>query len=155
MDSLKVIVTNGFVAAPILILGNNVDEWGQWITHSIRLSDYLTVTSSMQVIFRTSDLDPDVNITEAGIDYFFISNESVLDNIEMTKEEIRLYPNPFSNSLYIENVQSNRGILMNLNGKILNNYLFESSSIKLDLGHLNAGIYLLKIGEEVFKIIRE
>ncbi|TNF47383.1 MAG: choice-of-anchor B family protein [Bacteroidetes bacterium] len=155
LDSLKVIVTNGFVAAPILILGNNMDEWGQWITHSIRLSDYLPITSSMQVIFRTSDLDPDVNITEAGIDHFFISNASVLELTEDTKEEIRLYPNPFSNSLYIENIQSNQGILMDLNGKILSNYLFESSSIKLDLGHLNAGIYLLKIGEEVFKVIRE
>jgi len=41
---------------------------------SIRFQAYISITNSITVKFNVSDLNPDVNITDAGIAYFFISN---------------------------------------------------------------------------------
>ena len=57
----------------------------------------------MQVSFQISDIDPNVNITEAGVDYFNISNSNVLENPEVIATNVKIYPNPFKDDLILEN----------------------------------------------------
>jgi len=76
--------------------------------------------------------------------------------IEFTKKnETKVYPNPFTNTLFIdlENLVSVQ--VLNLQGKVI----YTSKNTSLDLSFLSKGIYLLKVSngykQEVIKIVKK
>ena len=72
----------------------------------------------MDFFFFVSDLDPTVNITEAGVDYFYISNSNVLGIENSEKPKINVFPNPFENWLIIEGAEiGSKYELFNLQGQ--------------------------------------
>ncbi len=152
-DTLKVIVSNGITSVVIDQTGSNSAEFYQWIPKSIRLLDYITPTSSMQVSFRVSDEDGNVNITEAGIDYFHVSNASVLEIEEQTKA-IEIYPNPVQNILKINGAnQGDSYQLYDLNGRILKQGEMDEQ-FTLDLSFLQNGTYFIALGNRKIKVIK-
>jgi hypothetical protein len=76
------------------------------------------------------------------------------------QEEVRVYPNPFENHLYIERSSPQPGSvasICNLEGQLLTRKLLGDHSTELEVSHLKSGIYLLKISgknEFVQKIIK-
>jgi hypothetical protein len=152
-DTLKVIVSNGITSVVIDQTGSNSSEFYQWIPKSIRLLDYITPTSSMQVSFRVSDEEGNVNITEAGIDYFHVSNASVLEIEEQTKA-IEIYPNPVQDILKIKGAnQGDAYQLYDLNGRILKQGEMDEQ-FTLDFSFLQNGTYFIALGNRKIKVIK-
>ncbi|SEP55973.1 LamG-like jellyroll fold domain-containing protein [Flavobacterium urocaniciphilum] len=83
------------------------------------------------------------------------SNDFAIEN------NIKLYPNPTSNILYIEfNDLSNVVVeLIDLNGRVLMNKTLSSTSNSIDLSSYNTAIYLLKVssneGASTYKIVKQ
>lgn len=155
-DSLKVIVSNGFESIMVDQIGpNDITLFNQWIPKSIRLLDYISLTTSMQVQFLISDEDPDVNITEGGIDYFYISNSYVLEIKEAPPGNLSVYPNPFNDNLFIEGAtQGSEYEVYSIHGQlILKGILPEEARISM-VGIPN-GLYLLSINGEVIKVMKD
>ncbi len=76
---------------------------------------------------------------------------TVITNTE--GEEITIYPNPVSSTLYIENVEG-MAVIYNVAGQhILSHDMDESNSI--DLSELENGVYLLRVGGQTFKVIKK
>lgn len=84
---------------------------------------------------------------------------SVIDLQESVIQDdyVKIYPNPVQDflqiELYIQDVH--KAVIVDLFGRIaliLNN-LSESNNI--DLSHLSSGIYLLKISDKTYKILKE
>jgi choice-of-anchor B domain-containing protein len=155
-DSLKIVVSNGFDIVQIAGFGPNIPEFSQWLPNSIRLSDYLTITNSMQFFFRVSDLSPDVNVTEAAIDYFSITNSSVLEEEQLDTENFIIYPNPVKNEIIISGIiEPADFFLMDMQGKAIFRGVVVSGKNQVSIGHLPSGMYLLKVGNEVRKVMKE
>jgi hypothetical protein len=152
-DTLKVIVSNGITSVVIDETGSNSNEFYQWIPRSIRLLDYIAPTSSMQVSFRVSDEDGNVNITEAGIDYFHVSNASVLEMEELSNG-IVVFPNPVRDVLKVNGAKEGEDFrLFDLNGRILIKGIIEES-FEIDLSLLQNGTYVVVIGNQKLKVIK-
>ena len=110
----------------------------------------------MQVSFRTSDLDPDVNITEAGVDYFYISNSTVLGIENSDKPKINVFPNPFENWLVIEGAEiGSKYEVFNLQGQKVHGGEIDVISKKINTQNIPSGMLFVKINNDVYKVMKE
>jgi hypothetical protein len=140
----------------VAAFGPEASEFSMWIPNSIRLSDYLSITNSMQVSFRISDIDPDINITEAAIDFVTITNSNIAELQEKEEYSVVVYPNPFSDRITICIDQfPSEFLLTDIQGGIVCSEIITDSIHELDLSTLPAGIYFIKIAGRVIKVIKE
>ncbi|MEY3238006.1 MAG: hypothetical protein RI883_2107 [Bacteroidota bacterium] len=155
-DTLKVSVSNGITSVIVDKIGADQNYFYQWVPKSIRIQDYIAITNSMQVSFFVSDLDPTVNITEAGVDYLYISNSSVLALNEDVNAEITIAPNPFQDFLEIHGIKNESSFeLSNLQGQLLLSGKINAIENKVFTENLPSGILFLKFNNEVYKVMKE
>ncbi len=87
----------------------------------------------------------------------FIDCEEIVSNISLLdQDKTRIYPNPASQELFVEIDQNDRDrnwILLNNFGQTLDQGEFSSERIRIDIRNVDNGIYYLKIGENISKII--
>ncbi len=152
-DSLKVSVSNGLQTAVIDIVGSDTSIFFEWLPQSIRLLDYISLTSNMQFTFETSDNDPEVNITEAAIDYFFIAEGSTA-GVKEIETAVRVYPNPTETTLHVETERDGFYRIMNLNGQMMADGEIEQGTVVIDVSGMDSGIYLIYVDEKVFRFIK-
>jgi choice-of-anchor B domain-containing protein len=154
-DTLKVAVSNGFTTVVIDEIGAFGPQFYQWVPRSFRLSDYVTITNSMQVTYLVSDFDPDVNITEAGVDYFLITNTDVLDIAEETSEYFQVFPNPFASEFTIQGAEIGANLtVFNTQGVSVHEQEVKTKSLQLELPQVPSGLYFIKINNQVKKIMK-
>jgi len=73
-DSLTISITNGNSTVVLETITEN-DPMGQWNFHSFELSQYLPITSTMQVIVETADWDAlGGHLVESGFDKFQVTS---------------------------------------------------------------------------------
>lgn len=153
-DTLEVLVSNGLTSVSVAKTGSEASQFYQWIPKSIRLLDYITPTANMQVFFKVSDNDGNVNITEAGIDYFHISNANVLSISEDHKKP-SCFPNPFQDKLTVLGAMiGERWELHDLNGQSIRVGLVESTEQSITTAELLPGMYFLVIGQARLRVIK-
>ena len=155
-DTMKIFVSNGVTIVEIDRIGPDETTFLQWNTQSIRLSDYLPISSSMQMIVRVADFDPDVNITEGGLDYFFISNSNVLESVALEQMNLKIYPNPVIDMLNIDGLsETSEFNLCDINGRVVLNGILEVNTKELNVSNLKKGVYFLSIGTSVFRVLKD
>jgi choice-of-anchor B domain-containing protein len=154
-DTLRIILSNGTNTATIDKVGRDEPNFYKWIFKSIRIQDYLTPTATMTLIVRTSDLDPNVNITEAGFDFFSISNSSLVSLDEQSTQDFKLYPNPVGNAINVSGVNLEEFIyLFDSKGILVESIQPKQTSVTVDLMNLSNGFYYLQQGDVRLKFIK-
>jgi len=155
-DTMTVMITNGFSSVVVDQIGPDPSQFFQWHPKSIRLLDYVALTSSMQVLFKVPDMDPDVNITEGGVDYFYISNENVLGNSISENSEITIYPNPAGNEISISNGNIGQMFeILNSQGKVVLSGSITEENMQISVVHLSSGIYFVKYLDQIKMVMKE
>ncbi len=153
-DSLRVTVSNGTSVAEIDVIGSVTSTFGAWQYKQIRLLDFITLTPTMQFFFQTSDLDPDINITEAGLDLFFI-NESSVGIEELNLAQIEAYPNPTDGSVKLSNITAEMEYqLLNANGQVLEFGKVDQFNTSIDVNRFENGMYFIRIADQMVKIFK-
>jgi len=153
-DTLRVFVSNGIQTVEIDKVGGGVFIPEQWVEKSIKLTDFISLTSTMQFFFNTSDEEPQGNITEAAIDRFFIVEFEELTIEEKTKE-LKIYPNPFQHELRVEGVENLSDYqLITLDGSIVKEGVFLDQNFVINTSDLKNGIYFLNVSDQVHKVIK-
>jgi len=100
----------------------------------------------MQLLVFISDFSETVNITEAGLDYFSISNSNTVVNEPITVDQILVHPNPNSGVFTIAGLSSANTIqIMDIQGRPIPCLLHNSD---IELVHAQSGIYLVQIVHE-------
>lgn len=145
-DQLKVLANNGIEVVEIDAIGSDDLTNATWIEKSIKLSDFITVTSNMQFVFRTADYPGSDNITEAALDRFIISEGNTAAIEENVVSDFKIYPNPTSNELTIQFEGSSEFIIVDGLGRMISyGKLSENGSTKIDVSNLNEGVYFIQI----------
>ncbi|MFM9056933.1 MAG: T9SS type A sorting domain-containing protein, partial [Bacteroidota bacterium] len=98
-DSMKVFLSNGTVAILVESLGPNASG-SQWIQATWNVGGFLTPTSTMQFIVDVGDPGPVFNIVEGGLDAIEVVEATSLSESKIAS--FNAWPNPFSESLYID-----------------------------------------------------
>ena len=156
LDSLKILVSNGTEIAVIDIVGKDPATFFQWVEKSIRIEDYVPTSSTMQFFFRTSDFEVSDNITEAGLDRFFIVNADELSLEENAKDFIRVFPNPSSSFLKVTGLEDDSEYeVFDIQGNLIKKGLLKVSDSSIDLSKTSDGVYFLYVQNEMIKIIMQ
>jgi hypothetical protein len=153
-DTMKILLSNGLEIAVIDMIGGEVNE-PSWQFRGIRVSDFLAITNSMQIRVRESDFDPDVNITEAGFDRFFVSEGDVTGVSEMSTD-FSISPNPFNEILDVKGVESESDfVLYDALGAVVLKGVVSQVDAHIDTHNLQSGLYVLNINGAVFRVIKD
>ncbi len=153
-DTLRVKVSNGTQTVEIDKVGGGFFVPEQWVEKSIRIQDFITLTSTMQFFFETSDEEPNGNVTEAAVDRFFIVEDFEL-GIPSLETNIQVFPNPTSDILNIKSNNVNISFqVVSLEGVIVKEGKLNSEIELVDLRDLKNGVYFLSVADEVHKIIK-
>ena len=153
-DTLEVSVSNGLTTVIIEQTDGDPTNFFSWHEVSLRIQDFIPITSTMQFFFKTSDISPQVNITEAGVDHFFIAEAAEL-GIDELESKLSVYPNPADNKLTIEGIETQQDYkIIAPNGNVVLMGSVSEHNQTINVSQLNRGVYFLMISNEVIKIVK-
>jgi choice-of-anchor B domain-containing protein len=155
-DTLEIKLSNGTTTVLIDSQASEDTAFYHWMPKSIHVSDFIIPTANMQLIVTVSDDDPAVNITEAGIDFFNVSETSILETKENVYAKNIIFPIPTNGIVSIIQTEiSNNWFVYSIDGKILQNIKFQSDKIDVDLTSLQSGTYIIQSDQEIYRVIKE
>jgi len=86
---------------------------------------------------------------------FALSDNVGIENPNGTPS-VYIFPNPVKNNLKVSGTDKNAKInLIDMKGKLLQSVIARENSTDIDVSSLSPGLYLLKIGKQVIKFIKE
>lgn len=150
-DTLKVFISNGSTSVLLDQIGAPQGNEMSYAFQSIPINGLLTINNTMQISVTISDENPNINITEAAFDHFWVSNYITTDISENTKEKFSLYPNPSNDKITIENAEIDSYVhIRDLNGKVQKTIQVSTSKMEIDLQSLSSGIYIIQnLGQSI------
>jgi hypothetical protein len=86
-------------------------------------------------------------------DGFILINNLSTENL--VNQEIIIYPNPFANTIHILSPNSTEITIYDQNGRLLQTEILSKGVNNLCLEYLSSGIYLLKIGDKSYRVIKQ
>ena len=115
---------------------------------------FFSSTKQGLFFFKTADINPQINITEAGIDHFFIADTDELSFNEL-ESDFSVHPNPVNHELIVTGIDTNQAYkIFNPNGSVVKSGYVSGIDRIIDVSQLNQGVYFLMISSEVIKIIK-
>jgi choice-of-anchor B domain-containing protein len=98
-DTLKISISNGTTTVAVDVVTAISGPQSTWIQRAYKISQYIPITSTMQVRVRAVDASPG-HIVEGGFDYFRITDSSIttsfVHDVKTIENQIVVYPNPLS-----------------------------------------------------------
>lgn len=137
---------------------------GRWINGSVDPCDDSPTTTSgrfLHIEQEKTKLRADVvgwnKMANAVVRTFVCSN---LSSLEATPKKLTLYPNPTSGIVVVQGAQLTDAEwrIFNLHGKDCSLSAYAEplgESLKLDISALGAGVYILQIGSENYRIVKQ
>lgn len=153
-DTLKIYATNGLTAVLIDQIGAPQGNAMDWEYKSVGLTGLLTITQNMQLLVTISDFDPNVNITEAAIDEFYVSNSS-LSGLDNLSSNIICAPNPAQEMISFSQLIPNEPFMVyDLYGKLMVSGVSDATSLTLDLSTWSHGYFLFQQNGKCIKFLK-
>ena len=95
------------------------------------------------------------------IDYVRVYQESTLSVSELAKNEVKIFPNPVSDSLNIElpdEARNSKVTIYSLNGRKIDSLIHKESIFNLDVSQFETGIYFIRFEKQgkstIYKILK-
>ena len=149
-DSLVVELSNGTQSAIIDFAIFNDPAVSSWASKEVRVLDYITLSSFMQVKVRAMD-QPGGHLAEGGFDNFFV-RDSVIDVTNVSEQiidEVTVYPNPFTNEINIRWNQDYKDVQIQIielgTGRVVIQKRLSGTNDTMFAPILSKGVYVLKM----------
>lgn len=155
-DTLRILLSNGLQTITIDKQGSDPAIFDQWVNRQVRVKDFMTPTSSMQLIISTSDFESSLNFVNAGFDYFFVIEEAELSTTTLPiANDLLIYPNPMQDHLIIEGLLPGKELfLFDGTGKIINSWHVTSDRQTINTSELSTGLYYIQHEGRLKKVIK-
>lgn len=88
-------------------------------------------------------------VTNATTENIAVFGNQILSTIKYDVDSIAVFPNPASGILNINQHNTfSKVSIYNIDGRLLQSFNFDEGNLKIDLGHLPSGLYLLQLESE-------
>ena len=122
----------------------------QQVQDIAKIGKWVFVEENLQLLDKVGKLLATASISELKNITFSISNpETATENVQMNS--IVIYPNPTQDMLYISGTTPQTLRVYDLQGRLLIN----ETSMQINVSTLNMGTYLLQIGTQVVRFIKQ
>jgi len=147
-DEIQVFIDNGISEVSVLNYSTSGETWTDLF--SFNVADQIDITDNMKIRVRIGDQDDSGHIVEGGFDDFFVSGAPV-HTIDSEIVDVKIYPQPANNKLYIRSDQSNlvRFDIIDILGKVVSSNRIEKSGlVEIEVRNLNSGSYFVRLTTE-------
>lgn len=155
-DYIRVVLSDGTSQVELDRIYFEAGVSNNWLWRSIKVSDFITTNSTMQLQVSVADYAVNENITEAGFDRFYVSEGPTFASLNSNElKRFEVYPNPFNNRIKISGIKA--GIdyqLIDYSGKLIEVGKTIEGITELNVFDLKAGIYFIQIGNQLEKLIK-
>ena len=138
-DSLIVSISNGSDTVAVAKYHSGSAGNSTWVLNELKVDDFVSPGSAMNLIVETSDLAPTGHIVEAGLDLF-----RVIDSVT-SKSPLIIEPSPDVSDVSCAGGSDGSVELSVSGGASPYTYLWSNSSTNEDLSGVSAGTYTLVI----------
>ncbi len=147
-DSLIVYLSNG-VDSVILDMSTRDSLQSRWVYKKFRVKDVIVPSPNMRIAFHARDANPG-HFVEAALDVFMVADSVVVSGLPpdpLKGELLSIEPNPASDYVLIkrENDEPATLVLTDIEGRILSENGFTDKTIRLAVGDLSKGVYIVKL----------
>lgn len=154
-DTLKIFLSNG---ATVKLIDFNTDTMNLdqlWRQHSVRVSDFFTPTSNMQLIVETKDTGDYENYTEAGFDNFSVTDFYLTILEEDQEEKINFYPNPSTDFIQFSGLPNEKLFftVFDMSGKMVKNDFLYDQKGQISLHSIEEGLYLINLRDRYGRVV--
>lgn len=163
-DTLKIFLSNGITTVAIDSIYAGQPFQSVWRSRAFTISNFLPVTSTMQMIVRIEDYQQG-NGVEGGLDKFVVTGNILTAAPAVEAENVmRIYPNPAHSEINLRFSRSTEMTdlkIFDATGKMVMTQKINGEMSHLDISFLKSGIYLVEAaaanGEKIherFSVIR-
>ena len=146
-DTLKIYLYDGINPAVLIDKKfHNNTNMSYWVPNSVRVLDYIGLSSTMYFVATLSDENITENVTEGGIDNFSITNFSMLNVADEAENDITLYPNPTTGLIHLEGIQAGQYTIIDASGRFI---LSDQLRQDINIEYLQNGIYFIRFNDEL------
>ena len=152
-DTLFVDLFNGVETISLLKLYDDITPMSLWIPYALEVPESFDLTPNCQLIFSISDYDETLNLTEAAVDFFSVTDYSIAADEEITVQSvIQIYPNPSSSFVSISGISEGSYTIKSIEGKVID----QGDIVPvIQLQALAKGIYLFEVQDKNGIIVRQ
>ncbi len=86
---------------------------------------------------------------------FKIQPDVIVSIEPVANKQVKCYPIPFSNILYVESNMPQNIQLYDYTGRLVANYISKCGITEISTEHLQSGLYFIKVDDEVVKILKQ
>ena len=155
----------GFLLGVVLLMAGQLLTAQEWkiITLSADGSEATyALTNVQKIVFEENDDVATMTVKmKSGGDLSGVSSVSFAFGqvgVEYLKPEssVFVYPNPVKTNLTVAGTDKNARInLLNLNGALLQSIITQDNTTEIDVSSLQQGLYLLQVGNQTVKFIKQ
>ena len=151
-----------FLLAVVLLVAGKLfaEPESQLITLSADGTETIYVLSEVQKIVlenntMTVNLKSGSDAADITCVRFFLSDQSGIENPKLGLS-VFVFPNPVQTNLTVSGTDKNVKInLYDLSGKLLQSISAQDNSTDISVSSLSSGLYLLQVGKQVIKFIKQ
>lgn len=130
------------------------DNYGNYVFEDIAIDTYKIVTETAETSAESTVALTTENAV-VGAD-MMLKVQDVVDALEAPAvTAFKLYPNPTTDKFYIQTALADVARIYNSLGQMVMEQHLMSGKNQLDVQHLNKGMYIVKVGMHLQKLIRE
>lgn len=156
-DTLKIEITNGQTTVPLERATFATPGMSNWVQRSLKISDYITPTASMRIIVTANDASPG-HLVEAGLDKFYIRENSNISINEKYSSLLKIFPNPAGNFVmleFLEKINSDLHLqFSDVSGRLLYQKTISEQKTTINISSLERGIYFVKLSDKTRNVLQ-
>ncbi len=150
-DYFRISITNGVQTEILEEITESTGSWNE--KSSFMISDYMTITDSMQLILEAADDDPG-HLVEAAFDAFLVTEGEPTSVTEQNVIDFSISPNPAREFIHIEHPFISADIcIWDNQGRLVTQYLKVKSGVQLEIDMLIPGNYTLEIKDSSSTVV--
>ena len=154
-DTLEIFLSNGVETVLIDSQHSDPEMFFKWIQKVIDVNAVITPTESMQLIITVADEEPRGNITEAGFDFFFVSEINQLEIEEnILENQVQVFPNPATSQWHIHANKSANWNLTDNSGRVIQAIGIQNNEFSVQADSFPVGIYFLTSELGTFRLMK-
>lgn len=154
-DTLIISLNNGITTAVLEMVTTANTQQSTWVYKSLKVSDYITPTSNMQLTVYTADQMNSGHLVEAGFDIFEISDSVLygINQVAQSNMSLDIYPNPVIDDVSIsyalasaEKAENAEIVISNALGQEMIKFEVSSPLGNINMNEkLSSGIYFVSL----------
>ncbi|PCJ84606.1 MAG: hypothetical protein COA57_08950 [Flavobacteriales bacterium] len=155
-DRLETYITNG--TDTVLIDAADTLTVSQWVFKNFRISDYISKSANMQVIFEAEDAQPG-HLIEGAVDVFSVvdSAASAINDAEEFTGNWVVFPNPSKGKFEVrisnfeQEISNTELVIYNVLGEKVYSSIMSQQSTIINLQSKPDGVYFIHLQQEEIK----